>query len=87
MKNPFIDLAEKDFKKRLPEILKLYHSEGIDITENYTGKTCTHEDRTPKRSNCRKGKIEVYDHNNKIVLTISECLLEGAGGTNRMKNK
>ncbi|TWP29261.1 hypothetical protein ETU08_03455 [Apibacter muscae] len=37
LKNSFIDLAEKDFKKRLPEILKLNHSEGIDITENYTG--------------------------------------------------
>lgn len=53
----------------------------IVITEKYTGKKCTHE---KVRDNCRRGKIEVFDHNKKLVLTIFDCLLEGWKGENRM---
>ena len=56
----------------------------IIITEHYTGSKCTHIEKTPIRNNCRKGKIEVYDHNQKIVLTFNECLLEGVAGEDRM---
>ena len=56
----------------------------VIITEKYTGSKCTHIERTPKRSNCRKGKIDVSDHNQKIVLTFNDCLLEGIAGEDRM---
>ncbi|WP_089853665.1 L,D-transpeptidase family protein [Chryseobacterium taeanense] len=56
----------------------------VIITEHYTGKMCTHIEMTPIRNNCRRGKIEVYDHNGKIVFTISDCLLEGIAGEDRM---
>ena len=46
----------------------------VIITEKYTGKKCTHDKK--HRNNCRRGKIEVFDHNKKLVLTISDCLLE-----------
>ena len=55
----------------------------VIITEKYTGKKCTHDKK--HRNNCRRGKIEVFDHNKKLVLTISDCLLEGWKGENRMK--
>ncbi|EKT3967175.1 hypothetical protein NTJ12_002257 [Flavobacterium psychrophilum] len=53
----------------------------VIITEKYTGKKCTHE---KARDNCRRGKIEVYDHNKKLAFTISDCLLEGVAGEDRM---
>lgn len=53
----------------------------VVITEKYTGKKCEHE---KARNNCRRGKIEVFDHNKKLVLTISDCLLEGVAGEDRM---
>lgn len=56
----------------------------VVITEQYTGEECTHSERTPKRKNCRRGKIDVFDHNNSIVLSITDCLLEGIGGENRL---
>lgn len=68
-------------------------SEGIDklilesgtwnviISEKYSGAKCTHE---KARDNCRRGTIEVFDHNKKSVFTISDCLLEGWKGENRM---
>ncbi|WP_169051663.1 L,D-transpeptidase [Flavobacterium sp. H122] len=54
----------------------------VVITEKYTGNKCEHE---KPRKNCRRGKIDVYDHNKKIVFTISDCLLEGVAGEDRMK--
>lgn len=57
----------------------------VVITEKYTSKKCTHETTKVARNNCRRGKIEVFDHNKKSVLTISDCLLEGVGGEDRMK--
>ncbi|MCA6068759.1 L,D-transpeptidase [Chryseobacterium sp. RG1] len=57
----------------------------VIITENYTGSKCTHIERTEVRKNCRRGKIEVYDHNQKIVLTFKDCLLEGIAGEDHMK--
>ncbi|GJM53353.1 L,D-transpeptidase [Capnocytophaga catalasegens] len=56
----------------------------VVITEQYTGEECTHSERTPKRKNCRRGKIDIFDHNNSIVLSITDCLLEGIGGENRL---
>jgi L,D-transpeptidase catalytic domain len=53
----------------------------VTITEKYTGKKCTHE---KARNNCRRGTIEVFDHNKKSVLTISDSLLEGWQGEDRM---
>lgn len=53
----------------------------VVITEKYTGDKCEHE---KPRKNCRRGKIDVYDHNKKIVFTIADCLLEGVAGENRM---
>ena len=55
----------------------------VIITEKYTGSKCTHIEKTPIRANCRRGKIDVYDHNGKVVLTISDCLLEGIAGEDR----
>jgi hypothetical protein len=55
------------------------------ITEHYTGSKCTHIERTEIRTNCRRGKIEVYDHIQKIVLTFKDCLLEGIAGEDHMK--
>ncbi|WP_395074517.1 L,D-transpeptidase [Flavobacterium sp.] len=52
----------------------------VTITEKYTGKKCNHE---KARDNCRRGSIEVFDHNKKSVLTISDCLLEGWKGEDR----
>lgn len=63
------------------------HAKGtwnIIVTERFTGKNCTHIERTEVRKNCRRGKIDVYDHNNTLVLTISDCLLEGIAGEDRM---
>lgn len=57
----------------------------VIITEKYTGSKCTHIERTAVRNNCRRGKIEVYDHNQKIVLTFNDCLLEGIAGEDHMK--
>ena len=57
----------------------------IVISENYTGSKCTHIEKTPVRNNCRRGKINVFDHNNKLVLTINDCLLEGVKGEDRSK--
>lgn len=57
----------------------------IVITEKYTGSKCTHLERTKIRPNCRRGKIEVYDHNQKIVMTFTDCLLEGIAGEDHMK--
>jgi hypothetical protein len=57
----------------------------VVITENYTGNKCLHIERTQIRKNCRRGNIKVYDHNKKHVLTISDCLLEGIKGEDRMK--
>jgi hypothetical protein len=56
----------------------------VIITEYYTGQRCTHVERTAIRRNCRRGKIEVYDHNKNVVLSISDCLLEGTSGENRL---
>ena len=56
----------------------------VVITEKYTGSKCTHIEKTPIRTNCRRGKIEVYDHNKNIVFTIADCLLEGIAGEDRM---
>lgn len=56
----------------------------VVITEKYTGSQCTHKEKTPFRNNCRRGKIEVYDHTEKTVLIISDCLLEGIAGEDRM---
>ncbi|WP_119789716.1 L,D-transpeptidase [Flavobacterium anhuiense] len=53
----------------------------VIITEKYTGKKCEHE---KPRNNCRRGKIEVFDHNEKIAFTISDCLLEGVAGEDRL---
>lgn len=53
----------------------------VIVTEKYTGKKCTHE---KARNNCRRGKIEVYDHDKKLVFTILDCLLEGVAGEDRM---
>lgn len=55
------------------------------IKETYTGSKCTHIERTAVRSNCRRGTIQVFDHNKNVVLTIDDCLLEGVGGEDRMK--
>ncbi|WP_294249276.1 L,D-transpeptidase [uncultured Chryseobacterium sp.] len=55
----------------------------VVVTEKYTGSKCKHIEKTPVRPNCRRGKIEVYDHNGKEVLSISDCLLEGIAGENR----
>ncbi|WP_160138247.1 L,D-transpeptidase [Chryseobacterium sp. c4a] len=57
----------------------------IIITEQYTGNKCTHLEKTKVRSNCRRGKIFVYNHNQEIVLTIKDCLLEGIAGEDHMK--
>lgn len=57
----------------------------VIITENYTGSKCSHVERTPIRNNCRRGKIEVLDHNSKVVFTIVDCLLEGIKGEDRSK--
>lgn len=57
----------------------------VIITEHYTGSKCTHIELTPVRNNCRRGKIEVFDHNGKIVFTITDCLMEGVKGENRSK--
>ena len=57
----------------------------VIITEKYTGTKCTHSEKTAIRDNCRRGKIEVYDHNQKIILTFSDCLLEGIAGEDHMK--
>ena len=57
----------------------------VIITENYTGNKCLHIEKTQIRKNCRRGNIKVYDHNKKLVLTISDCLLEGIKGEDRMK--
>ena len=54
----------------------------VVITEKYTGNNCEHE---KPRKNCRRGKIDVYDHNKKLVFTVSDCLLEGVAGEDRMK--
>lgn len=54
----------------------------VIVTEKYTEKKCSHE---KARNNCRRGTIEVFDHNQKSVLTISDCLLEGWKGEDRMK--
>ncbi|OCA76293.1 hypothetical protein BBI01_06260 [Chryseobacterium artocarpi] len=56
----------------------------VIITEKYTGSKCTHKEKTPIRNNCRRGKMEVYDHSGKIVFTIKDCLLEGIAGEDRM---
>lgn len=56
----------------------------VIITEHYTGSECKHTEKTPIRNNCRRGKIEVYDSKEKVVLTISDCLLEGIKGEDRM---
>ncbi|MCS4300627.1 L,D-transpeptidase family protein [Chryseobacterium sp. BIGb0232] len=55
----------------------------VIITEHYTGNKCTHLERTPIRNNCRRGKIEVFDDNSKVVFTIVDCLLEGIKGEDR----
>lgn len=55
----------------------------VIITEKYTGSKCTHIEKTPIRANCRRGKIDIYDHNIQIILTISDCLLEGIAGEDR----
>ncbi|MDN3692759.1 L,D-transpeptidase family protein [Chryseobacterium tructae] len=57
----------------------------VIITEHYTGSKCTHIERTPIRNNCRRGKIEVFDHKGDIVFTIVDCLLEGIKGEDRSK--
>ncbi|SDQ16916.1 L,D-transpeptidase catalytic domain [Chryseobacterium soldanellicola] len=57
----------------------------VIITEHYTGQKCNHIERTAIRNNCRRGKIEVYDNTQKIVLTINDCLLEGIKGEDRGK--
>lgn len=57
----------------------------VIITEHYTGRKCTHKEKTPIRNNCRRGKIEVFDHNGKMVFTIVDCLLEGIKGEDRSK--
>jgi hypothetical protein len=57
----------------------------VVITEKYTGDKCLHLEKTQVRKNCRRGSIKVYDHNKKLVLTISDCLLEGIKGEDRMK--
>ncbi|WP_312902096.1 L,D-transpeptidase [Chryseobacterium taichungense] len=57
----------------------------VIITEHYTGSNCEHIEKTPIRNNCRRGKIEVFDHNKNLVLTINDCLLEGIKGENRSK--
>jgi hypothetical protein len=54
----------------------------VIVAEKYTEKKCSHE---KARNNCRRGTIEVFDHNQKSVLTISDCLLEGWKGEDRMK--
>ena len=56
----------------------------VVITEHYAGSKCTHIEKTPIRNNCRRGKIDVYDHNKKLIFTISDCLLEGIAGEDRM---
>lgn len=56
----------------------------VIITEKYTGSKCTHLEKTKVRTNCRRGKIDVYDHNQKVVLTFSDCLLEGIAGEDHM---
>ena len=75
-------------QKRKPESIEPTLDKGtwnVIITEHYTGNKCTHIERTEIRSNCRRGKIEVYDHNQKIVLTFKDCLLEGIAGEDHMK--
>jgi len=57
----------------------------IIITEQYTGNKCTHLEKTKVRSNCRRGKILVYNHNQETVLIIKDCLLEGIAGEDHMK--
>lgn len=57
----------------------------VVITEKYTGDKCLHLEKTQVRKNCRRGSIKIYDHNKKLVLTISDCLLEGIKGEDRMK--
>ncbi|MFK7030794.1 L,D-transpeptidase family protein, partial [Flavobacterium oreochromis] len=57
----------------------------VIITEKYTGQKCKHVENTAVRDNCRRGKIEVLDHNNKVVFTIFDCLLEGIAGEDRTK--
>ncbi|KAF2327715.1 L,D-transpeptidase [Flavobacterium daemonense] len=56
----------------------------VIITEKYTGKKCTHDKK--QRKNCRRGTIEIFDHNKNLVLTISDCLMEGWKGEDRTKN-
>jgi len=56
----------------------------VIITEKYTGSKCTHKEKTSIRNNCRRGKIEVFDHLGKVVFTIKDCLLEGIAGEDRM---
>ncbi|AZA54735.1 L,D-transpeptidase [Chryseobacterium sp. G0201] len=71
-----------------PNVLNTNKEKGtwnIIITEYYTGKKCTHIERTSIRDNCRRGKIDVYDHKEKIVFTINDCLLEGVKGEDRSK--
>jgi L,D-transpeptidase catalytic domain len=75
--------CQKNIPKTNPEIESGIWN--VIITESYTGKKCTHEENTPFRENCRRGKIEVYDHTKKLVLTISDCLLEGIAGEDRTK--
>ncbi|WP_269221836.1 hypothetical protein [Flavobacterium sp. IMCC34518] len=70
---------KEEIKKSEPEIDS--GTWNVIITEKYTGKKCTHE---KARDNCRRGKIEVYDHNKKLAFTISDCLLEGVAGEDRM---
>jgi len=75
-------------QKKQPESIEPTLDKGtwnVIITEHYTGNKCTHIERTEIRSNCRRGKIEVYDHNQKIVLTFKDCLLEGIAGEDHMK--
>lgn len=57
----------------------------IIITEHYTGNKCAHLEKTKVRVNCRRGKISVYNHNQEVVLTIKDCLLEGIAGEDHMK--
>ena len=67
-------------------ILPVKFDEGtwnVIVTENYTGKKCDHIDSP--RANCRRAIIKVYDHNKKVVYTFSDGLMEGTGGTDRMK--
>lgn len=74
-------------KSKTPAVVKSSLEKGtwnVVITEIYTGSKCAHIERTSVRLNCRRGKIEIYDHNQKIVITISDCLLEGIDGEDHM---